>query len=130
MSFHAPEKYRFSKPGHEYDSDASYGNNGMFFVPRNGRMGAGGFKEGSPFKIICSDGDGWEHVSISLPTRCPTWEEMCRIKDLFWDETDCVIQYHPPKSDYVNNHPFCLHLWRPVDAEIPRPPVYMVGALA
>ena len=24
-------------------------------------------------------------------------------------------------------HPHCLHLWRPLDAEIPRPPGWMVG---
>ena len=35
-------------------------------------------------------------------------------KALFWDEDDCVIQYHPPRSEYVNNHQNCLHLWRPI----------------
>lgn len=69
----------------------------------------------------------WEHVSVSLPNRCPTWAEMCAIKDLFWDESDCVVQYHPPKRDWVNNHPYCLHLWRPVGQEIQRPPSLMVG---
>lgn len=69
----------------------------------------------------------WEHVSISTQTRCPTWEEMCFVKDLFWDEEDCVVQYHPPKSDYINCHPRCLHLWRPIGLEIPRPPKILVG---
>lgn len=36
-------------------------------------------------------------------------------------------QYHPPKSAYVNNHPNCLHLWRPIGIEMPRPPSIMVG---
>jgi hypothetical protein len=49
------------------------------------------------------------------------------IKDIFWDEDDCVIQYHPPKEDYIDNHKFCLHLWRPIGVEIPRPPKIMVG---
>ncbi len=26
---------------------------------------------------------GWEHVSISNTHRCPTWDEMCAVKDLF-----------------------------------------------
>jgi len=38
-----------------------------------------------------------------------------------------VVQYHPPKSDYVNNVDNCLHLFRPLNAEMPRPPKSMVG---
>ena len=55
------------------------------------------------------------------------WEEMCFIKSLFWSEDDCVIQYHPPKSDYVNNHQYCLHMWRPIEQSLPTPPSFMVG---
>ena len=77
--------------------------------------------------MIASEEMGWEHVSVSRSDRSPTWEEMCQVKDLFWDDTDCVIQYHPPKSDYVNNHPYCLHLWRPIGIELPRPPSFFVG---
>src|SRR5580658_4748259 len=44
----------------------------------------------------------FEHVSVSLAHRCPTWEEMCKIKDLFWDDEDVVVQFHPAKSEYVN----------------------------
>ncbi len=52
---------------------------------------------------------------------------MCFIKDLFWDEDDVVVQYHPAKSDYVNNHQYTLHLWRPTEGEMPTPPSIMVG---
>lgn len=51
--------------------------------------------------IVASWGGGWEHVSVSLPRRCPTWDEMCLIKDIFWDEEECVVQFHPPRSQYV-----------------------------
>lgn len=127
MSFHVPEKYRVrSGP---YGSDASLGNNGAFFVPtRPGRP---------PLQIIASDGRlvpeedpqlaGWEHVSVSLPDRCPTWEEMARVKAMFWDDDDCVVQFHPPRSEYVNNHRFCLHLWRCIDRVFPMPPAILVG---
>jgi hypothetical protein len=71
--------------------------------------------------------EGWEHVSISTRRRCPNWQEMCFVKDLFWNETECVIQFHPPKADYVNNHAFCLHLWGRADGNIPRPPSLLVG---
>jgi len=78
-------------------------------------------------RIIASNEDGWEHVSVSLPKRCPNWREMCYIKGLFWDEGDRVVQYHPPKENYINCHPFCLHMWRPIGVEIPMPPYWMVG---
>jgi len=77
--------------------------------------------------IIASWGMGWEHVSVSLRRRCPTWDEMCTIKDIFWREDECVIQYHPPKSEYVNNHPFCLHLWKKIGHEFELPPGILVG---
>jgi hypothetical protein len=73
------------------------------------------------------DSKWWEHVSVSLPDRAPTWEEMSWIKDLFWKEEECVVQYHPPRSQYVNYHPFCLHLWRPTRKPIPMPPSILVG---
>lgn len=83
-------------------------------------------------KIIASDGrdplsDGWEHVSVSTRRRCPNWIEMSFVKDLFWNDEECVVQFHPPKSDYVNNHRYALHLWRHKTQEFPRPPSIMVG---
>ena len=72
--------------------------------------------------------EGWEHVSVSLHNRCPNWGEMCFVKDLFWEDHECVIQYHPPKGPgYINMHPYCLHLWRKRDFEFPMPPSIFVG---
>ena len=68
----------------------------------------------------------WEHVSVSLPNRCPTWGEMCLVKDLFWDEDETVIQFHPKKSAYVNHHEFCLHLWKPPGNNVELPPQFAV----
>lgn len=70
---------------------------------------------------------GWEHLSVSTPTRCPTWDEMCKMKEIFWNDDEVCIQFHPKKEDYVNNHSFCLHIWKPIDKEIPTPPSVMVG---
>lgn len=77
--------------------------------------------------VIFSWGEGWDHVSVSFPNRCPSWDEMCQIKDMFFDEDECVVQYHPAKKDYVNRHPYCLHLWRPQGVEIVTPPKILVG---
>jgi len=125
------EKGRFDGRGH----------NGHFFIRCHGKM----------LCVVCSNGGGWDHVSVSRPSQCPTWEDMAAIKDLFFEDDECVMQLHPPNSDYVNNHPYCLHLWRPqtgaeiaaimssapglegiipypeTPAPIPRPPSWMVG---
>lgn len=49
------------------------------------------------------------------------------MKDLFWDEDDLVIQYHPPKKDQVNFCDTCLHLWRWTKGEMPRPNSIEIG---
>jgi hypothetical protein len=78
-------------------------------------------------QIIASAGDHhvtWQHVSVSLvgSSKTPTWEEMCFAKNLFWDESEWVIQYHPAKSHYINNNPGVLHLWKPTHVALPTPP--------
>lgn len=69
---------------------------------------------------------GWEHVSVSTRDRVPNWSEMCFVKDLFWAEDECVVQFHPPKSDYINIHPYVLHLWRSIRKQFPMPPVALI----
>ena len=121
MAFEVPEKFRL-KTG-ALGSDSSYGNNGVFSILIKNKCTG----EVRLLHVIASDGEDWEHVSVSLPDRCPVWEEMRIMKDLFWGDEDTVIQIHPPKSDYVNNHQYCLHLWRPTKRDIPLPPSAMVG---
>ena len=87
----------------------------------------GGFFRMNNITIIASRGEGWDHVSVSLADRCPTWEEMCRVKNAFFYPSECVIQYHPAIEEYVNYHPFCLHLWRPQNVSVPFPPKQLVG---
>lgn len=82
---------------------------------------------GGKLRIIASAALGWDHVSVSLPNRCPVWPEMSRVKDLFFHDDETAMQLHVPASDHVNNHPYCLHLWHPHQVEIPRPPALMVG---
>ena len=93
-------------------ASGAYGNNrnGCFRIPSRG------------LAIIASSGEGWDHVSVSLKDRCPTWDEMEWIKRKFFEDDDAVIQIHPPLKDYVNCCEFCLHMWRPWDHEIPLPP--------
>lgn len=134
MAFRVPESYRV-KDG-PLASDFSYGKNGAFIfdsvIPNRRVM------------VIASDGEHWqqaglvgvpwEHVSVHCYSGkrqfTPTWTEMCAVKDMFWDEEDVVVEFHPRKSDYVNNHANTLHLWRPVGIELPLPPIETVGIKA
>jgi hypothetical protein len=77
--------------------------------------------------IIASIGGGWEHVSVSHPTRTPTWSEMQWVKEQFWQDDEVVFQLHPAKRNWVNNHPYCLHLWRHKSIICPTPPEIYVG---
>jgi hypothetical protein len=83
-------------------------------------------------KIIISDGADWEqvglplpvweHVSVSTTNRVPTWEEMCWVKEQFFEDDEVVVQLHPAKKDWINCHPHVLHLWRVVGVDFPMPP--------
>ncbi len=78
------------------------------------------------FTVVASWGEGWDHVSISLARRCPSWDEMEWIKKIFFKDDELVMQLHVPTGKHINVHPNCLHLWRPQDQEIPIPPLWMV----
>lgn len=85
-----------------------------------------------PLTIVASCGDqpgaeGWDHVSVSLPRRCPTWEEMDMVKRLFFAPDEVAMQIHVPPADHISFHSFCLHLWRHVSQPIPLPPPIFVG---
>ena len=77
--------------------------------------------------IVASCDGGWDHVSVSRGNRCPNWQELEQIKRLFFLEGETAMQLHVPSARCINMHPYCLHLWRPQDCEIPRPPAWMVG---
>jgi len=93
---------------------------GVFIVPIKNDL----------FTVVVNDDrfdKKWEHVSVSLMHRCPTWDEMCFIKNLFFEEEETVVQFHPKKSEYKNLHPYCLHLWRDTTKEFELPPSIYVA---
>lgn len=109
-----------------YCSDESAGFNGMFRLTYGSKI----------LRCVASDGTGsnddrfqWQHVSVSVEFdhRPPSWDAMCWVKDLFWEPEDWVCQFHPAKSEYVNFHPGCLHLWKPLKEKLPTPAAIMVG---
>lgn len=99
----------------EYRGSLGDASNGCLVMPARGLV------------VIFSNGLGWEHVSVSHRDRTPTWDEMDRIKREFWAPKDTVMQLHVPPVDHINLSPHCLHLWRPIESAIPRPPAIMVA---
>jgi hypothetical protein len=116
-------KHRVREPSvsvpQRYCTDDGFGFNGMFRFVIDGKQ----------LRCIASDGEGWQHVSVSieLETKPPTWSIMVKVKELFWEDEDVVVQYHPAKSQYVNMHPGCLHLWKPTGAPLQAPHYLLVG---
>lgn len=109
------EPYRMMSYPDEATARACVGsNNGAFRIP-------GGIT------VIASDGMGWDHVSVSLRDRCPSWEEMKRVKEMFFADDEAAFQIFPPKEQYRNCHPFCLHWWRPQREVMPLPDPYLVA---
>lgn len=108
----------------DFATDASCGMNGLFHIrhPATGRVFRVIASDGRDWKRLGLGGEVWEHVSVSLDDRCPTWEEMDWIKRIFWRDDETVLQFHVPRSDHVNYHAYCLHLWRPTQTAIPMPP--------
>lgn len=84
--------------------------------------------DGKTYNVIASNGGGWEHVSVSNEKHIPSWNVMSKIKDLFFNDNETVIQFHPPKSEYVNIYKNCLHLWRNLEEDIKTPPTKFLGA--
>ena len=69
-----------------------------------GDAGNGLFQFG-PCRVVASNQDGWDHVSVSLPNRCPTWSEMESVRNMFFTEDAVVMQLSVARSDHINLHP-------------------------
>ena len=87
--------------------------NGVFRIPHSGYE----------LLVIASNGGGWDHVSVGRSDAIiPTWDDMCEVKRLFFDDSETVVQFHPKAAEYINVHPAVLHLWKPQGEEIKLPP--------
>lgn len=103
-------------------------------IRQTGQDGGSGYVQFGNMKasVIWSNGGGWEHVSMApyKHSYTPSWDDMCRLKKMFFYDNEWVVQFHPPESEYVNNRENCLHLWRPMEENLPTPPSWMVGIKA
>lgn len=64
-----------------------------------------------------ADDSPWYHVSYSFAERIPTHEDTCRVRAAMFRPEALVVAVFPPVSEYVNLHPFCLHLWQRIGKE-------------
>lgn len=97
------------------------GKNGMGII-RLPKPNKTGFWRATIIWTVDPFDHGWEHVSVCpINGKTPTWDDMCFVRDMFWEPEDTVVQFHPPKSEYVNIMDNCLHLWRPADGDIRTP---------
>jgi len=115
INLHALNRFRCAHPQFGFGDHSA----GLFQLPSP--------IDGGVLRVIATVGEGWDHVSVSRVNRCPNWPEMEHIKRLFFLDNEAAMQLHVPPADHVNLHPYCLHLWRPHQVAIPRPPAWMVA---
>ena len=61
--------------------------------------------------IVQKEDDGRWHLSISCKNHQPSYKLIKESRYLFLPENIVVAQIFPPKSEFVNVHQYCHHLW-------------------
>ncbi len=61
--------------------------------------------------LVGVEGGLW-HLSISHPSRYPSWEEIRDARYALVPDGVTMAMLLPPKDQYVNIHPNCFHLWQ------------------
>jgi len=72
--------------------------------------GARAFRLGECLVFVGHSADGW-HMSISHPSRYPTWDEIKEARYSLLPKNITVAMLLPPPDEYVNIHENCFHLW-------------------
>lgn len=55
-------------------------------------------------------GKQWAHVSCSFRNELPSWEDLKAVKEIFLGDV-MAYQVLPPKAEWLNVHPYTLHLF-------------------
>jgi hypothetical protein len=50
-------------------------------------------------------------MGISHKNRLPTYDELKEARYKYCADVPYMAQIFPPESEFINLHPFCLHLW-------------------
>jgi len=108
-------------------------------LPRNWSVDYCGFdaaryrsRSGLVCILSCSierDQKAWVHLSVSRKNFLPSWEDLVLVKEIFLGQDSAAIQVLPPKKEWVNIHPFCLHLYQCLEDENPIPDFRKFGTI-
>lgn len=82
--------------------------------------------DGELHAVITREPEGW-HLSVSFrplrgaPLRLPSWDELKDARYRFVPDRAHMAALLPPRAEWVDIHPTCLHLWEIPDhaAEAP-----------
>lgn len=102
-------------------------------VMRDDKTRSMGFKSRDGLVVLVflgveDDGNPWIHLSVSRRKSLPTWDELVKVKELFLGEEICAVQVIPPRSEYVNHHPYCLNIFARMDKRaVPDFRIYVEG---
>jgi hypothetical protein len=61
------------------------------------------------------------HLSISCADRYPTWDEICDARYALVPDNATMAMLLPPRSEYVNIHKNCFHLFEIDPVVVPTP---------
>ena len=108
-------------------SDLNQALSGLAFPPDGWRViqewGSGyALQDNTGLRVIidCStkgDDRYWVHLSLSRAKAIPSHLDMVRVKEAFLGNSRYAYSVFPPRQEYVNIHPNCLHLWALVDGD-------------
>lgn len=78
--------------------------------------------------VVLNDQLGWKHLSVANAQKkvAPSWNIMCRLKDLFYGDDEWAVQFHAPKDEKgISDFPYRLHLWAPLEEALPVPVIVL-----
>ncbi len=61
--------------------------------------------------VIVTIENGGYHMSISHAQRLPTYEELKAARYKFCPDYCYMAQIFPPQDEFINVHPYCLHVY-------------------
>jgi len=77
----------------------------------NSRLWIGHIGKHNRISVIASIDGGAMHVSIAHSQRYPTWDEILAVRSWAFPEETEVVMVLARRSEYVNVHNNCFHLW-------------------
>jgi hypothetical protein len=68
-------------------------------------------------EVECVDGSLWIHISLSRGHEMPDYADLTHVKRTFLGPHRKAIMVLPAEREHYNLHPYCLHLYSPIDSD-------------